>query len=327
MAEITYREALKRAMREEMQRDPSVVIWGEDIVAYNNGGAYGVTQGLAKEFPGRVRDVPIAEEAIIGLGVGAAMNGMRPICEIMTVNFTLVAWDQIVNHAAKQSHMFNGMLKVPMVIRTPNGHGRTASTHSQNFDAWFASVPGLKVIAPSTPYDAKGLLKSAIRDDDPVIFLEHLQLYGTKGEVPDEEYLVPIGESVYRRRGKDVTVVTWGRMAFESNKAANMLAQDGIDVELIDLRTLRPLDLTLALESIKKTNRAVVVEEGWRSVGLGAEIAASLQEQAFDHLDAPIARVAGLEVPMPYAKNLERATLPFADDVVAAVKAMVQKQY
>jgi pyruvate dehydrogenase E1 component beta subunit len=245
----------------------------------------------------------------------------------MTVNFTLVAWDQIVNHAAKQSHMFNGNLRVPMVIRTPNGHGRTASTHSQNFDAWFASIPGLKVVAPATPYDAKGLLKSAVRDDDPVIFLEHLQLYGTKGEVPEQEYLVPIGESDYKRRGKDVTIVTWGRMTMESLKAASIVAQDGIDVELIDLRTLRPLDLSLALESIRKTNRVIVVEEGWRSVGLGAEIAASLQEQAFDHLDAPIARVAGLEVPMPYAKNLERATLPFADDVVAAIKAMAEKQY
>ncbi len=310
-----------------MQRDPSVVIWGEDIVAYNNGGAYGVTQGLAKEFPHRVRDVPIAEEAIIGFGVGAAMNGMRPVCEIMTVNFTLVAWDQIVNHAAKQSHMFNGQFNVPMVIRTPNGHGRTASTHSQNFDAWFAHVPGLKVIAPSSPYDAKGLLKSAIRDDDPVIFLEHLQLYGTKGEVPDGEYLVPIGESDVKRQGRDVTLISWGRMAVESLKAATTLAKDGIEVEVIDLRTLRPLDLAPALASIRKTNRAIVVEEGWRSVGLGAEIAASIQELAFDYLDAPIARVAGLEVPMPYAKNLERATLPFADDVVAAVKAMMQKQY
>jgi pyruvate dehydrogenase E1 component beta subunit len=327
MAEITYREALLRAMREELQRDPNVVIWGEDIVHYNGGGAYAVTKGLAKEFPGRVRDVPIAEEAIVGIGVGAAMNGMRPVCEIMTVNFTLVAWDQIVNHAAKQAHMFNGALKVPMVIRTPNGHGRTASTHSQNFDAWFASIPGLKVVAPATPADAKGLLKAAIRDDDPVIFLEHLQLYGTKGEVPDGDYLTPIGESEYKRRGKDVTIVTWSRMTMESLKAAAILAQDGIDVEVVDLRTLRPLDLSLALESIAKTNRVIVVEEGWRSVGLGAEIAASLQELAFNHLDAPIARVAGLEVPMPYAKNLERATLPFADDVIAAVKSMMEKQY
>jgi pyruvate dehydrogenase E1 component beta subunit len=214
-----------------------------------------------------------------------------------------------------------------MVIRTPNGHGRTASTHSQNFDTWFASIPGLKVVAPSTPYDAKGLLKSAIRDDDPVIFLEHLQLYGTKGEVPDQEYLIPIGESDYKRRGKDVTVVAWGRMAVETVKAAKTLADEGLDIEIVDLRTLRPLDLSLALESIRKTNRAIVVEEGWRTAGLGAEIAASLQEQAFNYLDAPIARVAGLEVPMPYAKNLERATLPFAEDVATAVRAMMQKQY
>lgn len=327
MPEITYREALKRALREEMQRDPTVVIWGEDVVAYAGGGAYGVTAGLAKEFPGRVRDTPIAEEAIIGVGIGAAMGGLRPVCEIMTVNFTLVAWDQIVNHAAKQSHMFNGQIKVPMVIRTPNGHGRTAATHSQNFDAWFASIPSLKVVAPSTPYDAKGLLKTAIRDDDPVVFLEHLQLYSTRGEVPDEEYLIPIGEADYKRRGDDVTLVTWGRMTVESLKAARTLAEEGIEAEIVDLRTLRPLDLSLALESVRKTNRVIVVEEGWRTGGLGAEIAASIQEMAFNYLDAPIARVAGLEVPMPYAKNLERATLPFAEDVVAAVRAMMQNQY
>jgi pyruvate dehydrogenase E1 component beta subunit len=327
MPEITYREALKRALREEMQRDPTVVIWGEDVVAYAGGGAYGVTSGLAKEFPGRVRDTPIAEEAIVGVGIGAAMCGLRPVCEIMTVNFTLVAWDQIVNHAAKQSHMFNGQIKVPMVIRTPNGHGRTGATHSQNFDAWFAHVPGLKVVAPSTPYDAKGLLKTSIRDDDPVVFLEHLQLYGTRGEVPDEEYLIPIGVADYKRRGKDLTIVTWGRMVMESMKAANILAEEGVELEIVDLRSLRPLDLSLALESLHKTHRAIVVEEGWRTAGLGAEIAASLQEIGFNDLDAPIARVAGLEVPMPYAKNLERATLPFAEDVVAAARAMLQNQY
>jgi len=327
MSEITYREALKRALREEMQRDPTVVIWGEDVVAYAGGGAYGVTSGLAREFPGRVRDTPIAEEAIVGVGIGAAMGGLRPVCEIMTVNFTLVAWDQIVNHAAKQSHMFNGQIKVPMVIRTPNGHGRTAATHSQNFDAWFAHVPGLKVVAPATPYDAKGLLKTSIRDDDPVVFLEHLQLYGTRGEVPDEEYLIPIGVADYKRRGKDLTIVTWGRMVMESLKAARVLAEEGIDVEIVDLRSLRPLDLSLALESLHKTHRAIVVEEGWRTAGLGAEIAASLQEIGFNDLDAPIARVAGLEVPMPYARNLERATLPFAEDVAMAAHTMLQNQY
>ncbi|MCS7087287.1 MAG: alpha-ketoacid dehydrogenase subunit beta [Thermoflexales bacterium] len=327
MPEITYREALKRALREEMQRDPTVVIWGEDVVAYAGGGAYGVTAGLAKEFPGRVRDTPIAEEAIVGVGLGAAMGGLRPVCEIMTVNFTLVAWDQIVNHVAKQSHMFNGQIKVPMVIRTPNGHGRTAATHSQNFDAWFASIPSLKVVAPATPYDAKGLLKTAIRDDDPVIFLEHLQLYSTRGEVPDEEYLIPIGEADYKRRGKDITIVTWGRMTIESLKAAKILAEEGIDVEIVDLRTLRPMDVPTILESVRKTNRAIVVEEGWRTCGLGAEIAATIQEQAFNYLDAPVARVAGLEVPMPYARNLERATIPFAEDVVEAVRAMMRNEY
>ncbi len=304
-----------------------MVVWGEDIVHYNNGGAYGVTQGLSKEFPGRIRATPIAGEAIVGIGVGAAMGGMRPVCEIMTVNFTLVAWDQIVNHVAKQRHMFNGQMKVPMVIRTPNGFGRTASTHSQNFDSWFASIPGLKVIVPSTPYDAKGLLKAAIRDDDPVIFLEHLALYGVKGEVPDQEYVLPIGVSDLKRVGRHITLVTWGRMLVESLKAATALASEGIELEVIDLRTLRPMDLSLAFASIKKTNRAIVAEEGWRSGGLGAEIAATLTEQAFNDLDAPVARVAGLEVPMPYARNLERATVPFAEDIAAACRAMMQKQY
>ena len=327
MAEITYREALKRALREELSRDANVVIWGEDIVAYGGGGAYGVTAGLAKEFPGRVRDVPIAEEAIVGVGVGAAMGGVRPVCELMTINFALVAWDQIVNHAAKQHHMFNQQIQVPMVIRSPAGWGRTASTHSQTFENWLASIPGMKVVYPSTPYDAKGLLKAAIRDNDPVFFIEHLALYGTKGEVPDEEYVLPIGVSEVKRPGKQLTVVTWGRMLVETMKAAKTLEADGVDLEVVDLRTLRPLDLSLALESIHKTNRAIVVEEGVRTVGLGAEIAASLQEMAFNDLDAPIARVAGLEVPMPYAKNLERATIPFADDVVAAVRGMLEKKY
>jgi pyruvate dehydrogenase E1 component beta subunit len=327
MAEITYREALKRALREELTRDPDVVVWGEDIVAYGGGGAYGVTAGLSKEFPGRIRDTPIAEEAIVGVGIGAAMGGCRPVVELMTINFALVAWDQIVNHAAKQHHMFNGMIKVPLVMRSPAGFGRTAATHSQNFDAWLASVPGLKVVEPATPYDAKGMLKSAIRDDDPVFFIEHLALYGTRGEVPDEEYLVPLGVSERKHEGKHLTVVTWGRMLVETMKAVQPLSAEGVELDVIDLRTLRPMDLSLAIESLKKTHRAIVVEEGWRSIGLGAEVTASLQEQAFNYLDAPIARVAGLEVPMPYAKSLERATVPFADDVVAAVRAMMANKY
>ena len=327
MAEITYREALKRALREEMQRDPNVVIWGEDIVAYGGGGAYGVTAGLAKEFPGRVRDVPIAEEAIVGVAVGAAMSGVRPVVELMTINFALVAWDQIVNHAAKQSHMFNGQMQVPMVMRSPAGWGRTAATHSQTFENWLASIPGMKVICPGTPYDAKGLLKAAIRDNDPVFFIEHLALYGTKGEVPDEEYVLPIGVSDVKRTGQHITLVTWGRMLVESLKAAKTLSAEGVELEVIDLRTLRPLDLAPALESVRKTHRVVVVEEGFRAVGMGAEIAASMQELAFNELDAPIARVAGLEVPMPYAKSLERATIPFADDIVAAARAMMAKKY
>lgn len=327
MPEITYKEALKRALREEMTRDKNVVIWGEDIVAYAGGGAYGVTTGLAKEFPDRVRDVPIAEEAIVGVALGAAMGGLRPVAEIMTVNFTLVAWDQIVQHVAKVSHMFNGQIKAPMVIRTPNGHGRTAATHSQNFDGWFAHVPGLKVVVPATPYDAKGLLKSAIRDDDPVVVLESINLYATKGEVPDADYIVPIGVSDYKRRGSAVTIVSWGRMLVESLKAAELLSKEGIELEVVDLRSLRPLDLSLALESVRQTHRIIVVEEQMRTVGMGAEIAASIQEMAFNDLDAPVARVSGLDVPMPYARNLERATLPYAETVVEAVKAMIQKQY
>jgi pyruvate dehydrogenase E1 component beta subunit len=327
MAEITYREALKRALREELTRDPDVVVWGEDIVAYGGGGAYAVTAGLSKEFPGRIRDTPIAEEAIVGVGIGAAMGGIRPVVELMTINFALVAWDQIVNHAAKQHHMFNGKINVPMVMRSPAGFGRTAATHSQNFDAWLASIPGLKVVEPATPYDAKGLLKTAIRDNDPVFFIEHLALYGTRGEVPDEEYLIPLGVSDRKREGRHLTVVTWGRMLVETMKAANTLAGEGVELDVIDLRTLRPMDLSLALESVKQTHRAIVVEEGWRSGGLGAEIVASLQEHAFNDLDAPVARVAGLEVPMPYAKNLERATLPFADEVVAAVRNMMANKY
>jgi pyruvate dehydrogenase E1 component beta subunit len=329
MAEITYAQAIAQALREEMKRDPNVVMWGEDIVNYNKGGSpYGVYRGLPQEFPDRIFDTPIAEEGIIGIAIGAAMGGMRPIAEIMTVNFTLVAWDQIVNHAAKQAHMFNGQMKVPMVIRTPNVFGRTGSTHSQNFDAWFASIPGLKVVVPSSPADAKGLLKSAIRDDDPVVYLEHLALYHrVKGVVPDGEHLTPIGVADYKRRGKDLTIVTWGRMAVESLKAADTLAKEGIELEIVDLRTLRPMDLSLALESVRKTHRVIVVEEGWRVGGLGGEIAASMQEQAFNDLDAPIARVAGLDVPMPYAENLERATLPFAEDVVMACKAMMANKY
>ena len=327
MAEITYREALKRALREEMTRDPNVVVWGEDIVAYGGGGAYAVTAGLSKEFPGRIRDTPIAEEAIVGVAIGAAMAGMRPVVELMTINFALVAWDQIVNHAAKQSHMFNGMMQVPMVMRSPAGFGRTAATHSQNFDAWLASIPGMKVVEPATPYDAKGLLKTAIRDNDPVFFIEHLALYGTKGEVPDEEYTIPLGVSDRKREGKHCTIVTWGRMLVETLKASKTLAEEGVELDVIDLRTLRPMDLSLAIESVKKTNRVIVVEEGWRAVGLGAEVVASLQEAAFNYLDAPIARVAGLEVPMPYAKNLEHATVPFADDVAKAVRAMMANKY
>ncbi len=322
MPEIQYREAVKAAMREEMQRDERVFIMGEEVGVW--GGTYAVTRGLHDEFGGkRVRDTPIAEAAIIGAAVGAAMGGLRPIAELMTINFSLVAIDQIVNHAAKIHYMFGGQIKVPIVIRTPAGWGQLAATHSQSFEAWFASLPGLVVAMPGTPYDAKGMLKTAIRSENPVMFIEHARLYGITGNVPDEEYTVPLGKSDVKRVGKHVTIVSYSRMLHVSLTAAEKLAAEGIECEVIDLRTLRPLDMGPIYDSVRITHRAIVVEEDWVSGGMGAEIAARVSKECFDYLDAPVERIGAVEVPMPYAKNLEALALPEEKNVIDAIKQVV----
>jgi pyruvate dehydrogenase E1 component beta subunit len=315
----TVREAIRDTLRGEMQRDSRVVLLGEDIGAY--GGSYAVTRGLVEEFgTERVRDTPIAESAIVGAAVGAAMGGLRPVAELMTTNFALVAIDQIVNHAAKLRHMFGDQFGAPLVIRMVNGWGQLAATHSQSFDAWFAHVPGLHVVAPSTPSDAAGLLRTAMRGEDPVIFIEHSRQYGQKGDVPQSDHLVPFGKARLVREGRDVTLVAYSYTVPMAEAAAERLAKDGIDAEVLDLRSLRPLDRAALVQSVRKTHRVVCVEESWRSFGVGAEVSATLQELAFDELDAPVQRVAAREVPMPYSKPLEAACLPAVDDVVAAVR-------
>jgi pyruvate dehydrogenase E1 component beta subunit len=317
------REAISQALWEEMERDPKVFIMGEEVGVW--GGTYAVTKGFYDHFGGdRVRDTPISESAIVGAAIGAALTGTRPVAELMTINFAFVAMDHIVNEAAKLHYMFGGQFVLPLVIRTTGGGGRQlGATHSQSPDVIFAHFPGLKVVAPGTPADAKGLLKAAIRCDDPVLFIEHATLYQTRGEVPDGDYVVPIGKSTVQRPGKDVTIVTYSKMLETSLKAAEKLAQDGIDVEIVDLRTLRPLDMEPVLESFKKTNRAVVVEEGWKSYGVGAEISARIYEEAFDYVDAPVKRVAQDEVPLPYNRTLEQMALPQVEDVIAAVKEVM----
>jgi pyruvate dehydrogenase E1 component beta subunit len=321
MTRLSVREAISAALREEMYRDERVFIMGEEIGKW--GGTYAVTRGFLDEFgEKRVRDTPIAEGVIVGAAIGAAMAGLRPVAELMTINFAFLAMDQIVNHAAKLHYMFNGQIRVPLVIRTVGGGGRQlGATHSQTPDVVFSHFPGLKVVAPGTPADAKGLLKSAIRDEDPVFFIEHATLYQVKGEVPDDEdYLVPIGVSDVKREGKDATIVSYSKMLQVSLEAADKLAAEGIQVEIVDLRTLRPLDMKPIIESIKKTNRLVVVEEGWRSFGIGAEISSRATELAFDYLDAPVRRVAQAEVPLPYNSRLEQLALPQVADVINAVK-------
>ncbi len=317
---VSYREALTQAMREEMERDPDVFVIGEDVGQYE--GAFKVTRGLLREFgERRVVDTPISEAGFVGLAIGAAMAGLRPVVEIMTVNFSIVAMDQIVNNAAKVRYMFGGQVACPVVIRMPGGAGhQLAAQHSHSLEAWYTHVPGLKVVAPATPLDAKGLLKSAIRDDDPVIFLESEGLYAKKGPVGGEDELVPLGRAAARRAGSDCTVVAVGRMVWIALAAAEELAKEGIECEVIDPRSLRPLDMDTPAESVKRTNRAVVVEEGWPECGVGANLAARIYEQCFDWLDAPIGRVSAADVPMPYAKNLERAALPQAADVAVAVR-------
>ena len=322
MAQKTYRDAIREALREEMLRDGNVFILGEEVGVW--GGTYAVTRGLHGEFGDkRIRDTPIAEEAIIGTAVGAAMGGLRPVAELMTINFSLVAIDQIVNNAAKIHSMFGSQARVPLVIRTPAGWGQLAATHSQSLEAWFAHVPGLLVVMPSTPYDAKGLLKTAIRSDNPVMFIEHSRLYGVKGEVPDAEYTLPIGVSDVKRSGRDITIVSYSRMLHVALGAAEALAKTGIECEVIDLRTLRPLDLAPAYRSVEKTHRALVVEEDWTTCGMGAEIAARIGRDRFDSLDGPVERMGQVEVPMPYAKNLEELMFPDERSVAEKVMKMV----
>jgi pyruvate dehydrogenase E1 component beta subunit len=321
MAVMTYRQALHDTLRDELLRDENVFLMGEEIGVFE--GSYKITAGLLQEFgPKRVRDTPIAEEGFVGLAVGAAMLGLRPVVEIMTINFSLLAIDQIVNHAAKVYGMFGGQASVPLVIRTPGGGGQQLSaTHSQNLEVWYAHVPGLKVVAPSTPADARGLLKAAIRDDDPVIFIENLALYNTRGEVPeDDENLPEIGRAAVMKEGTDITLVAYSRMAPVALDVARRLEEEeGISAEVVDLRSLRPLDRDTLVASVRKTNRAVVIEEDWLSYGVGAEAAATIQEGAFDYLDAPVRRVAQAEVPLPYAKPLELAALPNANHLIATI--------
>ncbi|MCL5958086.1 MAG: pyruvate dehydrogenase complex E1 component subunit beta [Chloroflexi bacterium] len=321
--ELTYREALREALREEMMRDERVFIMGEDIAAY--GGAYAVTKGLVDEFgEKRVRDTPLSEEAVVGSAIGAAMVGLRPVVELMTVNFGLLAMDQIVNNAAKMRYMFGGNVTVPIVIRMPGGGGtQRGAQHSQSLEPWFAHTPGLKVVMPATPYDAKGLLKASIRDVDPVIFIEHELLYRIRGEVPEDDTVVPLSLCDVKRRGKDVTLVTYSFMLHLALDAARELEHEGVDVEVIDLRTIRPLDLDTILESVRKTHHVVTLEEGWRTYGISAGLDSLIYEHAFDELDAPIERVAGADVPMPYAANLEKLAIPSRDDIVAAVRKVL----
>jgi len=320
MPEITYREALNQALREEMERDSTVFLLGEDVGLY--GGSFKVTDGLLAEFGSeRVIDTPIAEGSIVGMAVGAAMAGLRPVVELMTVNFALLAMDQIVNHAAKIRYMFGGKAKVPLVIRAPGGGGQQlAAQHSQSLEAYFLHCPGLKVLCPAFPAEAKGLLKEAIRDDDPVIFLEHEALYGSKGEVPEGKYTTPMGKAKIIKEGKDITIVSFSRMVVLGLKAAQELSKEKIEAEVIDLRSLNPLDVKTLIASIKKTGRAVVVEEGWKTGGVGGEIVSLIMENGFDYLDTPVRRVSGKDVPMPYAKNLEKLAIPQLDDIIAAVK-------
>jgi pyruvate dehydrogenase E1 component beta subunit len=325
MGVMRMREALNDAMAEEMRNDESVFVMGEDVGVFQ--GAFKVTEGLLDEFgEKRVRDTPISENTIVGAGVGAAMAGLRPIVEIMTVNFSLLALDQIINHAAAIPYMFGGHVRVPMVIRMPGGGGhQLGPTHSHSFEAMYLQVPGLLVACPSTPADGKALLKAAIRDDNPVIFIEHETLYGARGEVPENGEVLRFGEAAVRHEGSDVTIIGILKMAQVAEKAARQLSSEhGVEAEVIDPRTLRPLDLDTILGSVRKTNRAVIVEEGWPHGGVGANLAALIQEQAFDHLDAPIQRVTGADVPMPYSKRLEQAAIPHEEHVVTAAMATLE---
>lgn len=325
MRSIQFREALREALQEEMRRDEAVFLMGEEVAEYD--GAYKVSQGMLAEFGDRrVIDTPIAELGFAGIGVGAAMNGLRPVIEFMTFNFSLVAIDQVINSAAKMMSMSGGQFTVPIVFRGPTASaGMLSSQHSQAFDNWYANTPGLKVIVPSNPYDAKGLLKSAIRDNDPVIFMESEQMYGEKGEVPEEEYLIPIGKADIKRVGTDVTLVSFGKIIKTCFTAAEELEKEGISCEIIDLRTIRPIDYDTVIESVKKTNRLVIVEEAWPLGSIATEVSFKVQREAFDYLDAPVLRVTSADVPLPYAPTLIDAALPNATRVIKAVKQVLYK--
>ena len=325
MREIQFREALREAMSEEMRRDQSVFLMGEEVAEYN--GAYKVSQGMLDEFGAeRVIDTPIAELGFAGVGVGAAMNGLRPIIEFMTFNFSLVAIDQVINSAAKMMSMSGGQFNIPMVFRGPTGNaGMLSSQHSQNFENWYANCPGLKVVVPSNPYDAKGLLKSSIRDNDPVIFMESELMYGDKGEVPEGEYIIPIGVADVKRTGSDVTIVSFGKMMKVALEAAEGLAKEGVEAEVIDLRSVRPIDYTTVVESVKKTNRLVIVEEAWPLSSIATEITYHVQKHAFDYLDAPVQRINSMDVPLPYAPTLIEAILPNVKRTVEAVNAVMYR--
>ena len=326
MAVVTYRDALNQALREEMQRDPSVFLMGEEVGVYQ--GAYKVSRGLLDEFgPMRVVDTPITELGFAGVGVGAAMVGLRPVIEFMTWNFALLAVDQLVNSAAKMRYMSNGQVGVPAVFRGPGGAAlQLAAQHSQAFESWYAHIPGLQVVMPATPADAKGLLKSAIRDDNPVIFIEGEMLYNTKGEVPEGEHIVPIGQADLKREGNDVTIVCHSKTVSVALKAAEQLAKDGVNADVLDLRTIRPLDTNAVLNSVAKTHRCVVVEEGWPFAGVGAQVVDTIQREAFDELDAPILRVTGADVPMPYNKQLEKAAKADPGRVISAVNQVLYRE-
>ncbi len=328
MAEMTYRDAINLALKEEMRRDKNVVVYGEDVAQYE--GAFKVTRGLLAEFGElRVRDCPISENTIVGVAVGAAMGGIRPVAELMTVNFALLAMDQIVNHMAKVRYMFGGQTKAPMVVRMPGGGGsQLGAQHSQSLESYFMHCPGMLVAYPATPADAKGLLKSSIRDDNPVIFLEHELLYNSKGEVPeDPEFLVPFGKANVLKSGEQVTLVGYGRMAILALQASLALEKEGVSCEVIDLRTLVPLDMETVLASVTKTGRAVVIEECWKSAGLGGDIASRIYEGCFDTLLAPVRRISGLDVPMPYSRKIEKLCIPQLDGIVQGVRDLLNEPY
>lgn len=328
MALMTYRDALNLALKEEMRRDPSVVTWGEDVALYE--GSFKVTRGLLTEFGDeRVKDTPISENTIVGVAVGAAMGGLRPVAELMTVNFALLAMDQIVNHMTKIRYMFGGKTNLPMVIRAPGGGGsQLGAQHSQSLETYFMHAPGMYIAVPATPADAKGLLKSAIRNDNPVMFLEHELLYNSKGDVPeDPEFLVPLGICEVKREGKDITIVGYSRMTVLSLMAADELEKEGVSCEVLDLRSLCPLDMETILASVRKCGRAVVVEECWRTCGLGAEITSRIYDGCFDSLRAPVKRVSGLDVPMPYSRKLEKLCIPQVENITEAVKTVLRAKY